>query len=66
VSGYVVDELALAAGLGGTGGEHERRELSRLISDAARAAAHAIATGQRVITVEPERYAGTGADASAL
>jgi hypothetical protein len=26
----------------------------------------ALTTGQRVITVEPERYAGTGADAIAL
>jgi hypothetical protein len=131
VNGYVIDDLALAAGLGGLGTEHERRELSRLISDAARggpylclpalcvsaaenirpgivdhlvgliddathgamgitgltrtpaldglrgwrqragwpaasAAAQALETGMRVITVEPQRYDGTGADAVAL
>jgi hypothetical protein len=35
VNRYVIDELALAAVLGGIGTEHERREMSRLISDAA-------------------------------
>jgi protein-L-isoaspartate(D-aspartate) O-methyltransferase len=34
VSGYVLDDLALSAGLVGTGGEHHRRELSRLLRGA--------------------------------
>jgi hypothetical protein len=34
VSGYVVDDLALSAGLVGTGSEHQRRELSRLLRGA--------------------------------
>jgi hypothetical protein len=34
VSGYVLDDLALGAGLIGTGSEHHRRELSRLLSGA--------------------------------
>ena len=131
MSGYVIDDLALAAGLGGIGTEHDRRELSRLIADAVRggpglqvpalcawdaeqvrpgvvdhivglvasappgaigiaglartptldelrgwcqeagwpaanAAVHARQTGARVITVDPGRYAGSGADAVAL
>ena len=32
--GYAVDHLALGAGLAASGDEHERRELSRLLSDA--------------------------------
>jgi hypothetical protein len=31
VTGYVVDDLALIAGLAGHGSEHQRRELSRLL-----------------------------------
>jgi hypothetical protein len=34
MSGYVLDDLALAAGLAGTGSEHHRRELSRLVRGA--------------------------------
>jgi hypothetical protein len=34
VSGYVLDDLALSAGLAGTGSEHHRRELSRLLRGA--------------------------------
>jgi len=34
VSGYVLDDLALIAGLAGTGSEHHRRELSRLLHGA--------------------------------
>ena len=131
MSGYVIDDLALAAGLAGTGTEHDRRELSRLIADAVRggpglhvpalcaweaehvrpgivdhvvglvaaappgaigiaglartpaldgllglrqrvgwpaasAAAHALQTGARIITVDPGRYPATGADTIAL
>ncbi|BCB82265.1 hypothetical protein GCM10022251_46900 [Phytohabitans flavus] len=33
--GYVLDDLALVAGLGGASGEHYRRELSRMIHRAA-------------------------------
>jgi hypothetical protein len=31
VTGYVLDDLALIAGLAGAGSEHHRRELSRLL-----------------------------------
>jgi hypothetical protein len=34
VSGYILDDLALIAGLAGTGSEHHRRELSRLVHGA--------------------------------
>jgi hypothetical protein len=34
VSGYVLDNHAVVAGLAGTGSEHHRRELSRLLSAA--------------------------------
>jgi hypothetical protein len=34
VNGYVLDDLALIFGLGGLGGEEQRRELSRLIAGA--------------------------------
>ncbi len=34
MSGYVLDDLALSAGLAGTGSEHHRRELSRLLRGA--------------------------------
>jgi hypothetical protein len=34
VTGYAVDDLTLIAGLAGTGSEHHRRELSRLLHDA--------------------------------
>jgi len=34
VSGYVLDNLALIAGLAGIGDEHHRRELSRLVHGA--------------------------------
>jgi hypothetical protein len=34
VTGYVLDDLALSAGLAGTGSEHHRRELSRLLRGA--------------------------------
>ena len=34
MNGYVVDDLALGAGLVGTGSEHQRRELSRLLRGA--------------------------------
>ncbi len=34
MSGYVLDDLALGAGLAGTGSEHQRRELSRLLRGA--------------------------------
>jgi hypothetical protein len=35
VTGYVLDDLALTAGLAGGGSERHRRELSRLMHDAA-------------------------------
>lgn len=35
MNGYVLDDLALVAGLSGAGSEHHRRELSRLLHDAA-------------------------------
>jgi hypothetical protein len=41
--GYVLDDLALVAGLGGTGTDHHRRELSRMI--------HRAATGGPVLDV---------------
>jgi hypothetical protein len=53
VTGYVLDDLALIAGLAGTGSEHHRRELSRLLHGA-------IDGGMPVLTVDPARYAGTG------
>jgi hypothetical protein len=34
VSGYVLDDLALSAGLAGIGSEHHRREVSRLLRGA--------------------------------
>lgn len=34
MSGYVLDDFALSAGLAGTGSEHHRRELSRLLRGA--------------------------------
>ncbi|WP_239382221.1 hypothetical protein [Frankia sp. CIT1] len=34
MSGYVLDDLALSAGLADTGSEHQRRELSRLLRGA--------------------------------
>lgn len=34
MSGYVLDDLALTAGLAGGGSEHHRREFSRLVSGA--------------------------------
>jgi hypothetical protein len=34
VSGYIIDDLVLIAGLVGTGSEHQRRELSRLLHGA--------------------------------
>jgi len=34
VSGYVLDHHALVAGLAGTGSEHHRREVSRLLTSA--------------------------------
>jgi hypothetical protein len=34
VNGYVLDDLALSAGLAGAGNEHHRREISRLLRDA--------------------------------
>jgi hypothetical protein len=34
MTGYVVDDLALTAGLASTGSEHHRREMSRLLRDA--------------------------------
>jgi hypothetical protein len=34
MSGYVLDDLALSAGLAGAGSEHHRRELSRLLRGA--------------------------------
>jgi hypothetical protein len=34
VSGYVLDDLALSAGLAGIGNEHHRREVSRLLRGA--------------------------------
>jgi hypothetical protein len=131
VTGYVLDDLALIAGLGHAGTEHDRREVSRLLHDAlkggpvvdlpalcltaaatvrsaivdhvagmvaeapagaidiaglvrtsqldavrawrpdlgwagAHAAVEALATGRQVLTVKPERYAGTGVDAMPL
>ncbi|EFC85161.1 hypothetical protein [Parafrankia sp. EUN1f] len=34
MSGYILDDLALRAGLVGSGSQHQRRELSRLLHDA--------------------------------
>lgn len=34
MNGYVLDHLALTAGLAGTGSEHQRREISRLLHSA--------------------------------
>ncbi|MDQ7907289.1 hypothetical protein RB614_22495 [Phytohabitans sp. ZYX-F-186] len=34
MTGYILDDLALVAGLAATAGEHERREMSLLIHDA--------------------------------
>jgi hypothetical protein len=72
VTGYVLDDLVLTAGLAGTGREHHRRELSRLLHGAIAGGptldvpAHAQATGQPLLTTDPHRYAEIPVDVLTL
>jgi hypothetical protein len=58
VSGYILDDLALGAGLAGAGSEHHRRELSRLL--------HAAIEGGPTLDIPALCLSAATADRSAL
>lgn len=59
MTGYVLDDLALSAGLTGTGDEHHRREFSRLISRVTPGRAAGLASAACAATLLPAAGRGS-------